>query len=104
MTASAAGDGTVPSAVGVTVASRHTRGNVDPAATATVTPMPLRHSLPLITELSPGESVDSWIEAMASRYETTTGVILDAIGIRPPSSMPAVLLGYPHRSYGGLPD
>jgi len=59
---------------------------------ATVTPLPLRRSLPLMTELVPGESVDSWVEAIASRYETSTCVIFDAVGVRLPSSMPAVLL------------
>jgi hypothetical protein len=73
---------------------RHSGGSGD-TIMAAVTPLPLRRSLPLMTELVPGESVDSWLEAIASRYETSTSVIFDALGIRLPSSMPAVLLRLP---------
>lgn len=47
--------------------------------TAPVVPLPVRRSFPLVTQLVAGEGVDSWVEALASRYETTTGVILDAL-------------------------
>lgn len=76
------------------VEDRHSGGSGD-TIMATVTPLPLRRSLPLMAELVPGESVDSWLEAIASRYETSTCVIFGALGIRLPSSMPAVLLRLP---------
>ena len=72
-------------------------------ATASVTSLPL-HRLPLLVPVHPGESVDSWVEAIASCYETTTGVILAALGVPLPTPMPTVLQRLPAQALHRIAD